>query len=159
MLYSFIVHALVVSRNGEGVAFVPWSTLDAVFLMLLGLGAAWAGLYVAHANSVAASHIDEFNPDATNPGAPPARRWSPAEAWLWRFAWMVGGLGFICLGVTALHYTKGQYIEVPGNVPLIDRVLWVSSFVCIAVSFAALFAGAMIVSAHERRTRREKAGD
>lgn len=151
---------MVVSPNGEGVVFVswfarvPWSALEAVSFMLMGLGAAWAGMHVAHINRASAP-----NPDMPlDPDIPPTRRWSPTETWLWRFAWITIGLGFNCLGLTALRYSKGQYIVVPPNAPLIDHVIWLSSFVCWGGGFALLYALAMTSTVRARRTRREDVG-
>lgn len=137
-------------------ALVPWSTLEAVFFILMGLGAAWAGMYVAHFNRTAAPNPDPDIP--LDPDAPPTRRWSPTQAWLWRFAWITIGLGLNCLGLTALRYSKGEYIVVAPKAPLIDHVIWISSFVCLGGGFALLYALAMASTVRARRAHREDVG-
>jgi hypothetical protein len=123
---------------------MPPSVGDIVIL-LVGLVSVWLGIFGAHANRTAASSRDEHL----------HQRWSPAEVRLWLIGWAMGGLGFVCLGVSTLRYAKGPYVSVPASAPVIDKVVWVLAQVGAAGCFVTLFAWMMLRPRQERRSHPE----
>jgi hypothetical protein len=120
---------------------VPWSVLGGIFFTLLGLFSVWMGIYGVRVRKVQLPR-------------------SPAERWLWLIAWVMSGLGMVCLGVSVLRHAKGQSVSVPTSAPLIDHVIWVLVFVGMVGGFSVLLAWMGVSSsAQEKRARRENAGD
>jgi hypothetical protein len=106
MLWSF--------RAREEAAFVPWSVLAGIFFLLMGLEAAWIGVYRVR--------FDRFPPRGC--GVDPRLAMSPVEMGLWLIAWTTMALGLVCLGVAVLRYAKGTFVSVPASAPLINQIIF-----------------------------------
>jgi hypothetical protein len=84
---------------------------------------------------------------------------SPAERWLWVIACSMWGVGFVGLGVLVFRYTKGSVTSVPASAPLIVQVLERVVPAAIWGAFAMQGAWLVVRTVHERRVRREPAGN
>lgn len=126
------------------------SVVGGLSFLLMGLGAAWIGVYSARlSRSAVYSRDGHLQP-----------RWAPTERRLWLIGWTTMGLGFVCLGVTVLRHSKGQHIVIPASAPLIDRVIWGLFWICLVGGWTMLFVSAiMIQTAEKQRARHEHADE
>ena len=122
-----------------------------IVLIVVALGAGWVGLFVPRI----------FGLSDPASGDQRARRWTPTEARSWFFVWAMIGLGLAGFGVSVLRHAQGRYVIVPANAPLIDRVIWVGSFVGIFGGLAALLTWMLMESVVQMRVRarRQHPGD
>ena len=120
------------------------SPLDgAVVLFVAALGAGWVGFFIPRLLALS----DPASGDNR------ARRWTPLEARSWFLVWALVGLGFIGFGVSVLRHAQGDYVVVPATAPLLDRVIWVGSFVGIFGGTAAVLIWMAMESVVQTRVR------
>ena len=151
-----MTHSATLSPGGPSAYASPRTKADVVspiyemtcsiFVMFLGYGAVWAGIYAAHANRTTVYDRNR----------PPQRRWSATKATLWLIAWVTGGLACVCLGVTMVRCAKGQYVSVPAGASLIDQVILVPAQVGMLDFFIMLFPWAKVRQSLERRSHPEE---
>jgi hypothetical protein len=107
--------------------------------MLIGLGAIWVGVYL--------EYVDRRDPSG--------QHISPIEARLWLTAWLIGGTGFFCIGLTALRHTRDHLIAVPASAPLVDQVIWYVGIACAPGFFALMLCWMAVGASREKRARQE----
>ena len=115
-------------------------------LIVLGLGGGCVGLFVPLLIRLTAPAS----------GDQPGRRWPEARVWL--VAWAMMGLGLVGFGVSELRHAQGQYVIVPASAPLLERVIWVGSFVCAFSGLAVCVVWMLVQSVRDMRARREHPG-
>jgi hypothetical protein len=121
------------------------TTLTAIAFMLIGLGSAGVGI-------LGVLRPDRF-PSPRNTGDP-QQPVTLAEWGFWLMGWAMVTLGFVCNGVTVLHYSKGRYVVVPASAPLMDQIIWDLFFVGFFVGVALLVTGSVVRQVRDKRNER-----
>ena len=82
--------------------------------------------------------------------------WPLSMLRLWLIGWAMGGMAFVCLGVTSLRYAKGDYVSLPTSAPFIYKVLWVLVPVGMIGFFVALLTWMGLQQNQKRGPRSEQ---
>lgn len=115
---------------------VPGSLVFGFFFVLIGGSIIWVGFAIPRAsNETAATHAS-----ARRPTRPMTR----IEAWLWRTAWIVAGIGFICLGVIVPRYSQGTRVAIPVHGPPLDQVISIVFLVGVLAFLPLMLAWALV---------------